>query len=72
MKYAVDRVEGNIAVLEDLKTGKIKEVSFKSIGFKVKEKDILIYKNNKYIKSDKEKEERLKLIQEKFNKVKSK
>ena len=70
MKYAVDKVEGNIIVLQDLKTSKIIEVNKDKIKFKVKDRDILIYKDNKYIKDDKEKEQRLKFLQEKFNKVK--
>ena len=37
----------------------------------VKEKDILIYKDNYYMKDDKERRKRLKLIEEKLNKLKN-
>ena len=70
MKYAVDRVEGNVIILENLKTGKIKEVSVKELNFKVKDRDILVYNNNEYKKDDKEKEKRLKELKEKFDRVK--
>ena len=72
MKYAVDRIEDNIVILQELKTGKIIEVNKNTIKFKVKDRDILIYKDNKYIKDNKEKEKRLKELQTKFNKVKGK
>lgn len=71
MKYAVDRIEEDIIVLENIKNNKIVEININDIDFKVKEKDILIYKNNKYIKDNKEKEDRLRIIQEKLNKVKN-
>ena len=70
MKYSVDRIEGNIVILQDLDTKEIKEVLKKDIGIRVKDGDILVYKNNKYYKDDNAKAERLKMIQEKLNKVK--
>ena len=71
MKYAVDKIEDDIIVLENIKTNEIKKIKINEINFNVKESDILIYKNNKYIKDDNEKESRLKTIQEKFNRVKN-
>lgn len=71
MKYAVDRVEGKIIVLENLDTKEIKEIDIKGLNFKVNDGDILLYKNKKYYKDDALKQERLKIIQEKLNKVKS-
>ena len=70
MKYAVDRIENDIVILQDIETGKIIEVNKRKIKCKVNDRDILIYKDNKYIKDDNEKEKRLKALQEKFNKVK--
>ncbi len=70
MKYSVDRIEGSIVILQDLNTKEIKEVNKKSIKFRVKDGDILLYKDNKYIKDDKSKEDRIKLIQEKLNRLK--
>lgn len=71
MKYAVDRVEENIIVLENITSKEIKEINKKSINFEVNDGDILIYKDNKYYKDNKSKEERIKLIQDKLNKVKN-
>ncbi|MBE6158849.1 MAG: DUF3006 family protein [Firmicutes bacterium] len=70
MKFSVDRIEGNIIILQDLETKEIKEVLKKDIGIRVKDGDILVYKDNKYKKDNKLKEDRLKLIQEKLNKLK--
>ena len=70
MKYAVDRIEGNIIILENINTKEIKEINKKSISFKVNDGDILVLKNNKYYKDDKLKEERLKIIKEKLDKLK--
>ncbi len=70
MKYSVDRIEDNIIILQELDTKEIKEVLKKDIGIRVKDGDILVYKDNKYKKDNKLKEDRLKLIQEKLNKLK--
>jgi hypothetical protein len=70
MKYCVDRIEDNIIILQDLDTKEIKEVLKKDIGIRVKDGDILVYKDNKYMKDNKLEEDRLKLIQEKMNRLK--
>lgn len=70
LKYAVDRVEDKIVVLQCLDSGKIKEINKEKIDFKVTDGDILIYENNKYIKIENEKEQRLKVIQDKLNQLK--
>ena len=70
MKYSVDRIEEDIVILQDLDTKEIKEVLKKDIGIKVSDGDILVYKNNKYLKDKKLKEDRIKLIQEKMNRLK--
>ena len=70
MKYSVDRVEDNIIVLQNINTKEIIEINKKDINFKVVDGDIIIFKDNKFIKDKKLKEDRLRLIQEKINKVK--
>lgn len=70
MKYSVDRVEDNIIVLQNINTKEIIEINKKDINFKVVDGDIIIFKDNKFIKDEKLKEDRLRLIQEKLNKVK--
>ena len=66
MKYSVDRIENNIVILQNLDNKEIKEVK---LSFKVKEGDILIYKDNKFIKDNNLKNERLKMLEEKLKRV---
>lgn len=70
-KYAVDRIEGKFAVLENLETKEIKLVELLLLPV-VKEKDILIYQDDLYMIDDKERRKRLRLISEKLKKLKSK
>jgi hypothetical protein len=70
MKYSVDRVENDKIILENLETKVIKVINKNDINFNVSDGDILLYENNKYIKDVQSKIDRLKLMQEKFNKVK--
>lgn len=71
MKYAVDRIENNIVILENINNKEIREVNIKKIGFIINEGDILVFKNNRYYKDDKEKKNRISLLQEKLNRVKN-
>lgn len=72
MKYAVDKIEGDIATLENIETGEliiIDDTNILPIG--VKEKDILRCENNEYKKDELSKEERIKIIREKMNLLKN-
>lgn len=69
MKFAVDKIDNGVVLLENIKDNSKVEVSLDKLPLDVKETDILIYKNNKYEKDDNEKEERLRLIEEKMNKL---
>ena len=69
-KYAVDRIEGKFAILENIKTREIKLVELLLLPV-VKEKDIIIYKDGFYMIDDKERRKRLKIIEEKLKKLKS-
>ena len=70
MKYAVDRVEENIVVCQNLDTNEIIEIDLKILPKRIKDGTILIYEDNKY-KIDKKEEEKRKLaILEKFNRLK--
>lgn len=71
-KYAVDKIEENIAELENLETGEHTYVNIKKLPVKVKEQDILVYSNKKYILDNKEKEERKRKISKKFAQLKEK
>lgn len=71
MKFAVDRIEGSIAILENIETGEKTPVDLLILPI-VKEKDILVLEDNLYRKDDKEREERIKKIREKLDRLKRK
>lgn len=69
MKFAVDRIEGSIAILENIETKEKKPVDLISLPI-VKEKDILIFEDNLYRKDDQLREERMRKIREKLERLK--
>ena len=69
MKYALDRIEENIAILENIKTGEKINVSIFKLPSNIHEGTILKQENNTYIIDTKEEEERRRKIQEKFKKL---
>ena len=72
MKYIVDRIEDNIVVLENQDTKEIINIDISLLPRRIKEGNILIYKNNSYY-IDKEAEiKRRKEILEKFKKLRNK
>ncbi|MBO5375494.1 MAG: DUF3006 domain-containing protein [Bacilli bacterium] len=71
MKFAVDRIEGSFAILENIETGEKTPVDLLILPI-VKEKDILVLEDNLYRKDDKEREERIKKIREKLDRLKRK
>lgn len=69
MKYAVDKIENNIALLEDINTKEKKEINISFLPNNVKEGNVLIEEEN--FRLDKNSEaNRRKLIQDKLNKLK--
>ncbi len=70
MKYAVDRVEENIAVCQNLDTNEIIEIDLKLLPKRITDGTILIYEDNKYKLDKKEEEKRRLAILEKFNRLK--
>jgi hypothetical protein len=59
MKYAVDRIEEDIVVLENIKTGEILEVSISNLPKGIHEGSILVKDNDEFlIDLDTEKERR--------------
>ena len=67
MKFAVDRIEDDIVVLENLDDEKITYLKKKELKFEVVEGDILILNGNTYVKSGTEKEKRLLEIKRKMD-----
>lgn len=72
MIYIVDRIEDNIAVLENKDTKETTDVSLTLLPKNLKEGNILKYENNTYTLDEKEEEERRKAILSKFEKLKNK
>ena len=68
MKYAVDKIEDNIAVLENIDTKEKIEIKIKNM--KIKEGDILVYIDGVYVVDVKEREKRYKELREKLDRLK--
>ena len=72
MIYIVDRIEDNIAVLENKETNEIINIDISILPTNLKEGNVLRYENNTYILDNDEEEKRRQLLLEKFNKLKNK
>lgn len=72
MKYAVDKVEDDIVLLENILNGEKIMVKKEDFSFPVKETDIVIKKDGAYLKDDKEKEDRIKMIKAKMEALRKK
>ena len=72
IKYAVDKIEENIAELENLETGEHLYINVKKLPAKVKEQDVLVYISKKYVLDNKEKVERKRKINKKFEQLREK
>ena len=70
MKYAVDRIENNIVVLENINNNSIKEVSIDELPNNIKEGTILKYYNKTYTIDTNEENIRRKRIQDKLDRLK--
>jgi len=70
MKYAIDRIEGNIAILEDITNNKKIEVDTKELPPDIKDGSIVIFENNVYSLDLETESERRKRIMAKFNRLK--
>ena len=72
MKYSIDRIEENIAVLENIETKEIIEVDISLLPDNIKETNIVIYENNEYELDENTEETRKKDLLSRFNKLKKK
>lgn len=70
MKYAIDRIEGDIIILENLENNQKIEIPLSLIEG-AKEGDIIIYENGKYRKDEASYEERLAAIKDRMNSLRS-
>lgn len=67
MIYIVDRIENNIAILENKKTKEMIDIDINILPPNIHEGAILIFKDNKYTLDQSLETERKKSILEKFN-----
>lgn len=70
MKYSIDRIENNIAILEEITTGTKLEVPVTNLPQDIHEGSILILKDNCYIIDKSTELKRRQSIQERFNRLK--
>lgn len=70
MKYAVDRIENNIAVLENLSDGSILKIKVNLLPTGITERDIVVKSENSFLLDLKEKDNRLRRIREKMDRLK--
>ena len=71
MIYIIDRIENNIAVLENKDTKEIINMPLNKLPSNLKEGNVLKYENNTYTKDTEEENNRKKTILEKFNKLRN-
>lgn len=72
MKYCIDRIENNTAVLENIDTKEIIEININLLPNNIKENNIIIYDNNEYVIDKETEKERKKDLLSRFNKLKKK
>lgn len=69
-KYAVDRIDGKFALLQNIDTKEMKLVELLLLPV-VKEKDILVYQDDMYMIDDEERRKRLDDIKARLEKLKN-
>lgn len=71
MKYAVDKIEDNLIICEEITTGEKITLNKNEIKGKVHEGAIIIKSDSSYEVNKQEEENRKKLLQEKLNRLKN-
>ena len=72
MKYSIDRIENNIAILENIDNQEIIEVDISLLPEGSKESNMIRIENNKYILDKQEEQKRKEDIYNRFNKLRKK
>ena len=72
MKYSIDRIENDIAVLENIDTNELIEVEISLLPENVKETNIVVYEDDEYKLDQHTEETRKKDLLSRFNKLKKK
>lgn len=71
MKYAVDRIENNIVVLENIDTCEIIEIDKNNLPENIHEGSIIVNDNNKYIIDEITEEEKRQSLRNRLDKLKN-
>lgn len=72
MKYAIDRIINNLAIIESLEDKTKKEVPLSELPENIKEGTILSYENEIYVKDEILEDQRRTTIKNKFDMLKKK
>ena len=69
MKYVVDKIEGDLAVLENIIDGNIINLPIDKLPNNIRETDVVLYDGINYKTDEKEKKDRILRIKEKMEKL---
>ena len=72
MMYSVDKIENDVATIENLLTKELINVKLKDLPNNVKEKDMLMYDGNSYILDEPLKEKRTRMLKDKMELLRKK
>ena len=72
MMYSVDKIENDVATIENLLTKELINVKLKDLPNNVKEKDMLIYDGNLYMLDESLKEKRTRMLKDKMELLRKK
>ena len=70
--YSVDKIENDVATIENLLTKELINVKLKDLPNNVKEKDMLIYDGNSYMLDESLKEKRTSMLKDKMELLRKK
>lgn len=70
--YSVDKIENDVATIENLLTKELINVKLKDLPNNVKEKDMLIYDGNSYMLDESLKEKRTRMLKDKMELLRKK
>lgn len=69
MKYVVDKIEGDLAVLENIIDGNIINLPIDKLPNNIRETDVVLYDGTNYKIDEKEKNDRILRIKEKMERL---
>lgn len=72
MMYSVDKIENDVATIENILTKELINVKLKDLPNNVKEKDVLKYDGNSYMLDESLKEKRTRMLKDKMELLRKK